>query len=172
MSANLVVDLGSTVDRRVSVAVGSGSDLTVGQIVDFLGANTFCNVFVAAGAGSGVIEVRLQTSDSTASGTFTDPTSGLAAFPTYIASGGIFFANSGLAVSGYSSLAAPANNAPVFCSGGIEFGAFQRPHRYARLLYNSGVFPNYLTAGFISQKKFVGSGFGFTYNPTSGTVNV
>jgi hypothetical protein len=172
VSANLVVDLGSTVDRRVSVAVGSGANLVVGEIVDFLGANTYCNVFVAGAAGSGVIEVRLQTSDSTASGTFTDPTSGLAALPTYVASGGAIFVNSGLAVSGFSSMCAPVASAPVFCSGGIEFGAFQRPHRYARLILNSGVFPNALTAGFISNKKFVGSGAGFTFSPTSGTVSV
>jgi hypothetical protein len=60
----------------------------------------------------------------------------------------------------------------VFCSGGIEFGAFQRPHRYARLILNSGVFPNALTAGFISNKKFIGSGAGFTLSPSSGSVSV
>lgn len=174
MSANLVVDLAATVDRRVSVAIGSGASFTVGEIVDLMHANTYTNLFAAGAAGSGVIEVRVQTSDSTASGTFTDPTSGLPsdALPSKCASGGVFFFNSGLAVSGSMSLSAPVNNAPVFCSGGIDFGAFLRPHRYARLITNSGVFPNNFTAGFVVQKKTIGSGAGFTYSPTSGVVNV
>jgi hypothetical protein len=172
MSASFVVDLAATTDYQHSVSVGSGSDLTVGRVVDLLGANSYCNVFVAGHAGSGVVELRIQTSDAVTSGSFTDPTSGLAALPGWLASGGVFFANSGLHVSGYSSLTAPVNNAPLFCSGGVQFAAFQRPHRYARLILNSGAFPNWLTAGFISQKKTVGSGGGFTYSPTSGVVNV
>lgn len=174
MSANLVVDLQATVDRRVSVAVGSGSDLTVGQIVDLMHANTFTNLFCAGAAGSGVIEVRVQTSDLTTSGSFTDPTSGIPfdALPSKCASGGVFFFNSGLAVSGSMSLSSPVSNAPVFCSGGIDFGAFLRPGRYARLITNSGPFPNNFTAGFIVQKKTIGSGGGFSYSPGSGTVNV
>ncbi len=172
MSANLLVDAFGTLDRATSVAVGSGSDLTVGRIVDLLGANTMCQVWVAGTAGSGVIEVRVQTSDSTTSGSFTDPTSGLAALPTNFCSGGVLFANSGLWASGWSSPCAPVNNAPVFCSGGIEFGGFQRPHRYARLVYNSGVFPSWITAGFMSNKKTTTSGAGYTLSPTSGGVNV
>jgi hypothetical protein len=173
VSANLVVDLGATCDYRASVSVGSGSDFAVGQIVDLLGANTMCQLYVAGALfGSGAIEVRVQTSDSVTSGTFTDPTSGLAALPTTLVSGGVFFANSGLWASGYSSLSAPVNNAPLFCSGGIQFAAFQRPHRYARLVYNSGVYLNPITAGFISNKKTTGSGAGFTYAPGSGSVNV
>ena len=176
MSANLVVDIGNTCDYRPSVAVGSGSDLTVGVIVDLMHANTYTNIFVAGAAGSGAIELRVQTSDSLTSGSFTDPTSGHPAgtFPISerIVSGGVFWANSGLWTSGGVSLTAPVNNAPLFCSGGTMFGAFQRPHRYARLLYNSGAFPNFLTAGFIGNKRTTGSGGGFTYNPTSGTVNV
>lgn len=173
MSANLIVDLGATCDYKSSVNVGSGSNFTVGQVCDLLGANTYCNVSVNGLLfGSGLIEVRVQTSDSTASGTFTDPTSGLAALPSFLASGGVMFANSGLFVSGYSSLSAPVNNAPLFCSGGVQYGAFQRPHRYARLLLNSGAYPNPIQAGFISNKKTIGSGAGFTYAPGSGSVDV
>lgn len=172
MSANLVVDLANTTDSRVSVAVGSGINQVVGEIVDLLGANTYCNVFTTGGAGSGAIDMWIQTSDTTASGNFTDPTSGLAQFPVNISSGGRLITNSGLYVSGYSSPIAPINNAPVFCSGGTQFGAFQRPHRYARLINNSGVFPNYITAGFISEKKVTGSGGGFSYSPGSGSINV
>ena len=171
-SANLVVDIGSTCDYAASVMVGSGSDLLVGRIVDLLHADTYTNVFCAAGVGSGVIELRIQTSDTLTSGSFTDPTSGLESFPSWIASGGIFFANSGLAVSGNQSISAPVNNAPLFCSGGIQFGAFARPHQYARLLYNSGPFLNWIVAGFVGNKRTIGSGGGFTYSPGSGTVNV
>lgn len=174
MSANLVVDIGATCDYRTSVVVGSGSNEIVGQVVDFLHANTYCNVFVTAAQGSGAIEVKLQTSESTASGTFSDPTSGLVLgnFPTVIQSGGRFFANSGLWVSGNYSETSVVDNAPLFCSGGIAFAAFQRPHRYARLVLNSGPFPNWITAGFVSNKRTIGSGGGFTLSPTSGAVNV
>ncbi len=170
------MDIGNTADYAVSVAVGSGSDLTVGRIIDFLNADTYTNIMVTGGPGSGAIELRVQTSDTTTSGSFTDPTSGLPAgvFPISerVVSGGIFWANSGLAVSGNQSLTAPINNAPLFCSGGVMFGAFQSPHRFARLLYNSGPFPNFLTAGFVKNKRTTGSGGGFSYSPGSGTPSV
>ncbi|MDO8673658.1 MAG: hypothetical protein Q7O66_19790 [Dehalococcoidia bacterium] len=174
MSANLVVDLGATCDYRTSIVVGSGANLVVGQIIDLAHADTYCNVWVAGGVGSGVIEMRIQTSDGVTSGSFTDPTSGRASnqLPAFLASGGVMFANSGLAVSGSQSLSAPVNTAPLFCSGGIQFGAFIRPHRYARLISNSSVFPDAIQAGFISNKRTTGSGGGFTYAPGSGTVNV
>lgn len=173
MSASLTVDLANTCDYRPSVVVGSGSDLAIGNIVDLLQADTYTNIFVAGGiGGSGAIEVRVQTSDATTSGSFTDPTSGLAAFPVNLVSGGILFANSGLWVSGNYSVTAPVNNAPMFCSGGIFFGAVQRPHRYARLVYNSGPFPGAIVAGFIANKRTTGSGGGFSFSPGSGSVSV
>lgn len=175
MSANLVVDLGATCDYRASINVGSGSNLVIGEIIDLLGANTFCNLFVAGNGvagGSGAIEVRVQTSDATTSGSFTDPTSGLAQMPTTFASGGAFFANSGLWASGWSSPYAPVNNAPQFCSGGIQFAAFQRNARFARLVLNSGPFPGPITAGFVTNKRVIGSGAGSTQNPGSGAVTV
>lgn len=178
MSASLAVDLGFTCDYRPSVSlavpVSPASGTVVGQIVDLQNADTFCNIFCAGGPASGVIEVRVQTSDGTTSGSFTDPTSGLprTALPSFIASGGVMFVNSGLHSSGNSSLSSPVDNAPLFCSGGTQYGAFQRPHRYARLLVMSGAFPESVQAGFISNKRTVGSGGGFTYSPGSGTVNV
>lgn len=177
MSANLVVDLGLTCDYRPSLALanlGSVSGITVGAIVDLSDANTNCNIF-AAGNGSGVVGLQVQTSDSLTSGSFTDPTSGLprTALPAFLASGGVMFVNSGLHVSGRGSLSSPVNNAPLFCSGGIQFGAFQRIHRYARLIAQSGTAANTLhTAGFISQKRTTGSGGGFSFAPGSGTVSV
>lgn len=174
MSANLVVDIGATCDYRASVTVSSGSNLIVGQIVDLTNANTYCNVFCAGGIGSGEIVLRIQTSDAVTSGTFTDPTSGIALLdlPPSITSGGQIHVNSGLWASGNSSLTSPVNSAPLFCSGGIQFAAFQRPHQYARLILVSGPFLNSITAGFVSNKRQTGSGGGFTYSPGSGTVDV
>lgn len=173
MSASYVVDLGTTCDYQPSVVVGSGASFTVGNIVDLLHANTATQVVVAAGiGGSGVIEVRVQTSDSTTSGSFTDPTSGLAQMPGKMASGGVFFTNSGLYSSGNSTPSAPVDSSPLFCSGGMDFTYFQRTGRYARLILNSGFFPGAIYAGLLGQKKVVGSGAGFTYSPTSGVVSV
>lgn len=175
MSASLTIDVRNTCDFRPSVGVGSGSNLVVGEIVDLQNSDTLCNIFVAgAQGGSGAIQVFVQSSDSTASGTFTDPTSGIpnGSFPSVLLSGGIFITNSGLWVSGNQSESAPVNNAPLFCSGGIDFAFFQRPQRYVRLILNSGPYPNAITAGFLSNKRTTGSGGGFTFNPTSGVVSV
>ena len=176
MSANLIVDLCNGADYATSVTIGSGSDLTVGRIVDLLQGNTYCNVFCAGGVagGSGPIQLQLQTADVLTSGSFTDPTSGLVLgqFPVGVVSGGNVWINSGLWGSGNYSLSAPVNSAPLFCSGGIGFAAFQRPGRYARLINVSGVYPGAITAGFVTQKKTTGSGGGFDYSPGSGTVNV
>lgn len=174
MSASYVVDLANTVDAPTSLRVVSGAATAVGGIVDMMHANTYTNVFVA-GFGSGPLPILIQTSDTTASGSFTDPTSGLAQLPVNISSGGVFWANSGLYASGGYSPSAPINNAPMFCSGGVAFAAFQRPHRYARLVCTSGnasltAVP--FNAGFIGQKKSPVSGGGFTLAPSSGVVNV
>lgn len=174
MSANLVVDLANTVDAPTSLRVISGDSTVIGAVCDMLFANTYTNVWVT-GLGSGPLPILIQTSDTTASGDFTDPTSGVAQMPVNIVSGGIFWANSGLYGSGASSPAAPIDSAPVFCSGGIQFGAFQRPGRYARLICTSGnasLTSVPFNAGFAGQKKTTGSGAGFSYQPGSGTVNV
>lgn len=175
-SANLVVDLANTVDYFPSLVVVSGAG--VGQIVDLLNANAHCNVFVAGVANSGSVPFLLQTSDTTNSGDFTDPTSGLPAnvftsFGNKIASGGIFHANSGLYASGNSSpCQAAVTGVPLFQSGNIDFAAFQRPHRYARLNTLSGN-AALLTAGFVSQKKTTGSGAGYSQSPqAAAAINV
>src|SRR5574342_609473 len=92
MSANLVVDIGGTCWSQPSIPDGttgltlSGqfaglSGVFIGQIVDLKDTDTLCNVWVTgtAAVNSGNLNIGVQTSDSTASGTFTDPLSGLAA---------------------------------------------------------------------------------------------
>ena len=175
MSAGLVVDLFGSAQMVPSVIVGSGSDLLVGNIVDLAACgDEATNIFVAAGiGGSGAIEVRVQCSDSTTSGTFTDPTSGKptsAFFANGVLSGGILIANSGLWNSGYNQPCAPINNAPMFCSGGVYGAMFQRGQRYARLLYVSGPFPGAIIAGFAEQKLVTGSGPGYATSPQSGGI--
>ncbi len=177
MSANTIVDIANGADYRASLMIGSGGTLAFGEVIDLLHADTYCNVFVAGGfqGGSGPIGIQIQCSDGTTSGSFTDPTSGLAAFPggaLGVASGGIFYANSGLWSSGNYALSSPCSGAPLFCSGGIQFAAFQRPGRYSRLINLSGAYAGAITAGFVSQKKTTGSGAGFSYSPSSGAINV
>jgi hypothetical protein len=168
------VDLASTCIYRQSVGVFSGSNLTVGEIVDLGNGNTNCQIYVNGLLGSGAIQVQVQTSDSTTSGSFTDPTSGLPQMPSAFTSGGQFFANSGIAWgSGNTPLTAPVvSGAPLFCSGGIQFASFQQPHRYARLIYVSGPFLNPIQAGFITNLRTTGSGGGQTQAPSSGGVSV
>jgi hypothetical protein len=144
----------------------------VGGIVDMLHANNYTNLFVVGGPSSGLVSIQVQVSDSTTSGSFVDPTSGLAAFPGAFQSGGILIVNSGLWASG-NPLGAPINNAPLFCSGGIEVEAFQRTARYVRArVLSGGSFDAPLSASFIAQLKTTGSGAGFSYSPGSGTVTV
>ncbi len=175
-SAGLILDLAAQGDYRLSLTSVSGAGAAVGEIVDLLHANTYTNVWAVGQLGaSGSTSYQIQTSDSTVSGTFTDPTSGLARYPQFLVSGGIFVVNSGLWVSGNQSLSAPVNNAPMFCSGGIQFAALLRPDgagRYARIFMLSGAFPNPVAAGFIAHKKTTGSGGGFSFSPQTGSVNV
>lgn len=181
-SASLVVDLGQTCEYRRSLLAPVSGDVTnVGIIVDLMHADTNCNLWLANTLGmSGPIPVLVQTADGTASGDFTDPTSGYPAgsFPIggFISSGGTWWVNSGIAwVSGNNGLNAPADAAPLLASGSIVFASFQRPHRYGRLLLTSGnaSVTNFLgAAGFISNKRTIGSGGGFSLAPGSGSVSV
>lgn len=184
--ASYLVDLGQTTDFRASVVSLSGQSTAVGDIVDLLHANTLTQVWLTATAVSGPLPVLIQTSDATTSGTFTDPTSGLFTtasvgsqqFTIGMASGGIFWANSGLYLSGISSPASKLDGGALLCSGGIVFAAFQRPHRYARLIVTSGnatIGNAILAAGFLAQKKLTGSSGtagGYSYSPGSGTPSV
>lgn len=138
------------------------SGVIVGAPVDFVNADVFTNLFVAAGASlSGGFRVLCQTSDSTASGTFTDPTSGLADMPTKFLSGGVMVVGSGTA-SGMN-----------VASGLFDSAGFLSPHRYGRVLVLSGDLHNApVFAGFVKQLRTWGSGAGFDQSPTSGTVSV
>ena len=163
MSASYVVDLSTTVLAEPSVP-GSApafpcSGALVGNPVDLANANTYCNMYVAGGVSqSGQLRVLVQTSPTTTSGSFTDPTSGLQVMPTVFSSGGVYWINSG---------------GGGLYSGFLEFAAFQRPHRYARTLVMSGDFwTASLQAGFVSQLRTVGSGGGSSQAPGSGVVSV
>ena len=185
MSAGYVVDLGNSAISLESNnnLIFSASGTNVGKTCDLLQANTFTNLYVAGISQypSGQLQIRVQTSDTDVSGDFTDPTSGLAAFPTVFQSGGIVFLNSG----GGTTAAAPAasfQQGGVFgaftsgqgiFSGIIAFAGFQRPHRFVRTLVLSGGFMQFTgSIGFVAQAKTTGSGGGVTFQPTSGVVNV
>src|SRR5689334_15724375 len=130
MSASLLVDAFNTVQFVPSVvgdpvlsgvgpspASGGSSPISiVGGVCDMLLSDTYTNLYVAGGLcrSGGPLVVGVQTSDSTTSGTFTDPTSGLAALPGAFTSGGLFTVASGT------------------LSGFMTGPGFQRPHRYAR----------------------------------------
>ena len=185
MSANLIVDIGNTCyayRSLVTTAAFWQSGIIVGDVVDMLHANTFTNLalfgaLTGNNPNSGQIRVGVQTADTTNSGDFTDPTSGMAAFPTVFESGGIVRLNSG-------SVGVPAGQQGTFGafisghaiqSGFTEFAGFQRPGRYARIISVSGPLDFYqgpLILAFVSQLKTTGSGGGFTLAPSSGVVNV
>ena len=166
MSASYLVDLKATTQHdasysRTAVFAYSG-DVTPGGIigipVDLRDANTFTKVFLAARtiSLSGDLHVAVQTSDTDVSGNFTDPTSGLPsdAFPTQFISGGITVFNSG----GADNVIGGGRLISGFFAG---LGAFQRPHRYARLNLISGSLVGAVVMGFIGQLKTTGSGGGF-----------
>lgn len=162
MAASLIVDLGPAAVHLPSINVVNAfpcSGAVIGDVVDMKEANTFTNMyFVHSITQSGLLRLAIQTSDATTSGSFTDPTSGLARFPTNIQSGGLVWINSGTT---------------TLKSGDLDFVGFQRPHRYARVIALSGdFFQAVLGAGFVGQRRTTISGAGFTYSPQSGVVNV
>lgn len=181
MSAGLIVDLGNqalSYPTIVPTTILSGnmtapcSGTVVGSVVDMVVANTYCNLNVAGVSPSGQLRVQVQTSDQTTSGSFTDPTSGLAQLPGAFQSGGILWLNSGGAGGG---LLGAGTSGQFMASGFNVSQAFQRPGRYARALLMSGDFAcGGITVSFISQLKTTGSGGGFSYLPQSGgnTINV
>ena len=146
----------------------------IGQTIDMLNADTFCNLVVAGTPlfTSGQLRIVVQTADVTTSGDFTDPTSGIPAgsLPTSFASGTMLWLNSGQAGSGVLGGGVSGQNLQ---SGFMVGAGFQRPGRFVRANIVSGDFyAGTLTVGFISHRKTTGSGGGFTFNPTSGDVNV
>lgn len=225
MSANLIVDIGATALFVPSISVqattpnsgiiaGVSGQPVVGQWVDLSNSDTFCNIYVTAGPCSGPLLVAVQTAEgpfdipfgnafsgnifsggAPQSGSFSDPTSGLAQLPTWLNSGGVLIVNSGLTtipgqlgasgqqVGGYSQGTLPFGPNPVmnaqngyaftgsgsypeFSSGGIAFAAFQRNYQYCRLVLLSGATQvNYFQAGFLSNLRTTGSGGGYTLQP-------
>ncbi len=133
---------------------------------DFTNAGAYCNVWATGAGTSGIFRVAVQTAPSDVSGSYTDPTSGLANFPSNIISGGILVCASGGNASGGSNMV----------SGGMEWGAFLRPagHPWVRATVLSGNQHNgHVSVGFLEQLKTTGSGIGYTWLPSSGTaINV
>jgi hypothetical protein len=226
MSANYLIDHANTslFVPSISVAPSSGSLGTVGLWCDLSNSDSFCNVFIAVGAVSGPIIFDIQTAQgpndiplgnsafsgnifsggAPASGSFTDPTSGLAQLPTWFSSGGQLIVNSGLwalpgslgqsgpnvQVNGYPQGTLPygpnpiqhgqggfgvtSGTAPIFCSGGTAYAAFQRNYQYARIVVLSGsTIPPFVQAGFVAQLMTTGSGGGASQQPfTPFLVNV
>ena len=174
MSANLIVDLNGTAQLGASLISGNGvsgqvcglSGVYVGQSIDMLNSDTYCNVFIAGNPAlsSGNLIVGVQTADADVSGQYTDPTSGLAQLPTVFQSGGVIWINSGSTGGLYQS---GGTSGAYFNSGFVVAAAFQRIGRYARMVFNSGFYIGTLQAGFIAQNKTTGSGGGTSMSPAS-----
>src|SRR5258708_26177523 len=155
-SANLVVDLAGTAvsypsyqsSGSIAGLCGSAVATFVGNGVDLINADTFCNVCLAGQPviGSGGLVVQVQTSDTDVSGNYTDPTSGLPQFPTWFSSGGLLWLNSGGVLGGTipgainqggglgntAGVSGTANSGYFMASGFQVFAGFQRVGRYAR----------------------------------------
>lgn len=231
MSAGLTLDLGNTTQFVPSLVTGqvinSGASFglsgpIIGQWVDMRNCDTLCNVYVTAGPTSGPIGIQVQcaagpfdiplvnnsfsgnvfSGGAPLSGSFTDPTAGLAQLPSWFSSGGILWINSGLVtnpgqqgasgqlVAGYPLGTLPfgpnpviqgqngpafvgSGSTPEFASGGIAFASFQRPYQYARVILLSGNTSLFsLQAGFISQLLTTGSGGGASQQPFTYLINV
>ena len=182
MSAHLIVDIGANSQAIRSLPGGvvlspSGmlaglSGVLVGNIADLRDSDANCNVYVnGISVTSGPLRIGVQTSDATTSGGFTDPTSGLVQMPGTFSSGGwLVIGQSGTNPGIFN--AGNGVSGEFLISGFAAFAHFQRPHRYARLLFGSGFYDGPIEAGFISQLKTVGSGAGFTLLPGSGSINV
>lgn len=178
MSANTLIDLGGGAQLGMSLGGQSGlfapaSGALIGQSIDLINANNYCNVVIAGQCMflSGQVRVQVQVSDTDVSGNYVDPTSGLAQFPTSFQSGGILWINSGQIGGGV--LAGSGLSGQNIFSGFTTAAAFQRTGRYARLNAISGDFyAGNLTGSFVSQLKTTGSGGGFATSPTSGTPSV
>lgn len=182
MSANLIVDLGGAALLGASLPGGivvspSGlvdglSGVLVGDTVDSRDANVFTNVVVMGrSVTSGPLRVGVQTSPDGLSGTFTDPTSGLAALPTRFASGGwLIIGQSGTAPGHWNP--GEGVSGQYLKSGFCVAAGFQSPHRYMRAILGSGFYDGPLQVAFVKQQRTTGSGGGFTFSPGSGSINV
>ena len=191
-SAGLVVDLGNTALFAVSwpstgvaaddaILITSGgamsslSGVLIGAVVDLLQADTYCNLWAAGkGFGSGPLLLQVQTADAVTSGSFTDPTSGLAAGdrPGAFLSGTILVIGSGPATDATLGILGSGYSGSFLLSGWAVGQGFVRVGRYARVNVLSGFYDGTLVAGFLSQLKTTGSGGGFSFSPGSGSVSV
>lgn len=164
MSATTIVDLGGSALHGPSISPAAGvgstpaSGVIIGMPVDLRDANNATNVILTFGGSiSGQFRAQVQTSRTLNSGDFTDPTSGLIAFPKNVQSGGIITVNSG---NGQAS-------------GGGFIAYFLRPEeaRYARVNILSGdQFNAPVAAILLGQAKRTTSGPGYTMSPGSGGV--
>lgn len=173
MSANSFIDpqcvqfavsICSTLAASGWTGVVPCSGAVIGTPVDLLHANAYTAVFLCGVSSSGQAKLQVQTSNSTASGTFTDPTSGLnlsgQQLTGAIQSGGLLWVNSGGLLGG---LLGPITSGQVLASGFFVTASFQRPNRYARCNIQSGDFiAGSLTAGFMASFRTTGSGGGFS----------
>ena len=160
MSASYLVDLKGSADLDLSLTSPAGvsaylapaSGIIIGGIIDFIHANSFTNLLVAAGqSNSGTFRLGVQTSDTTNSGDFVAPYSGSAYLPTAFTSGMVLTFGS-----------------TAYNSGFIDSAAFQAPARYGRinlLAETTDQWQGALLAGFVRQYKTTGSGGGFTQSP-------
>ena len=179
MSANTVLDIGGSCQVGVSIngtplLSGAGvfpcSGAVIGLGIDMINAHGYTNLFAAGLSSSGQLRIQVQTSDADTSGTYTDPTSGLASLPGAFQSGGLLWLNSGGAGGG---LLGAFVSGQALASGWGVAQAFQRPGRYVRANLLSGDFyAGDFVAGFIEQLHTTGSGGGYTLAPTSGSVSV
>lgn len=176
--ASHLVDLGNTCQSTPSIvptAVLSGgitsptSGAIIGTGVDMTDSNSYCNLFVG-GHLSGTLRVTVQCSDTDVSGSYTDPTSGFSVFPGAFLSGTTLWLNSGgdggllgAVVSGQN-----CNSGFYVAQGFIRTGVFVR----AIMVSGAGQGAGPITAGFISQSRATGSGGGFSFSPTGGSVQV
>lgn len=178
--ASFLLDLGNTtlmqpslLQPALSGVVGSASGAYVGQGVDMSQSHGFSNMVINmlasfGSGGGGECRIGVQCSDTDVSGAYTDPTSGLAAFPTVFQSGGIVYLNSGslCLLSGGGGSYGPAISGHMPLSGVIESAGFLRPQRYARaIMFGSGQFGGDIAVGFIEQLHTTGSGGGFSWSP-------
>lgn len=153
--------------------VSSLSGVQIGDSIDLNDVNHFTNVYVEGRSfGSGPLLIGVQDSPDSTSGNFTDPTSGLAQFPTWFRSGGWLIIGSGPATATNLGIAGSGLSGQIIQSGFMTFGAFQRKGRWARLVLGSGFYDGTLRAGFIAQRRVIGSGTGYSVSPSSGILNV
>lgn len=177
MSASLTVDLGNTCQMDVSIQgtpvlsgalVAPCSGAIIGDGINMMNSDTYCNLFVAGYSTSGQLRVQVQCADSDVSGSYTDPMSGLTERPGAWQSGAILWINSGGAGGG---LLGAGVSGQFLASGFTIAQGFIRTGTFVRANLLSGDFGGGpLTIGFISNLKTTGSGYGFTWAPGSGTA--